>query len=332
MWSRESEQQGDLPLGFEPLAVRPGKKVLIVDREELSVERMARELTQAGCDCRRATTGEEALNALHRESFDLVILAVDVPGLDGFQTCRRLRLDPGLPPTPVILLGSGRDGREVIHGFQHGADDFVGRPYDTDEFMARVKALLVRTERQIDANPLTTLPGNRQIREEIARRIALGEPFTVYYLDIDDFKAFNDRYGYDQGDEAIRLLARILTGLRSRFPLRTPFVGHIGGDDFVLVTEPYQREEICQEIIRAFDSEVGHLYHEEDRRRGYTVTVDRRGQRQQFPLMHLSIGVVSNEHRQLDDPRQVAQIASETKQKAKETRGASSYYIDQRRT
>jgi GGDEF domain-containing protein len=114
-------------------------------------------------------------------------------------------------------------------------------------------------------------------------------------------------------------------------PLRAPFVGHIGGDDFVLVAEPGHKEEVCQEIIREWDAEVGQLYNEDDRRRGYAVTVDRRGERQQFPLMRLSIGVVTNEYRTLDDPRKVAEIASETKSKAKETRGANSYYIDQRR-
>jgi diguanylate cyclase (GGDEF)-like protein len=327
----EDGVQPDLPLEYQPFAIRPGKRILIVDHDDFTAEHVVEVLSAASFVCTRAKSGEEALHALHEGFFDLVLLTTDMPGLDGYETCRRLRLDMDLPPTPVILLGGGTNGREVIHGLEQGADDFIGRPYNTDEFLARVKALLIRSERHIDANPLTTLPGNRQIRAEMARRIALGEPFAVYYLDIDDFKPFNDCYGYDAGDEAIRLLARILTGIRARIPLRAPFVGHIGGDDFVLLAESQRKEEVCQEIIRAWDAEVSRLYNEEDRRHGCIVTVDRRGERQQFPIMRLSIGVVTNEYRTLDDPRKVAEIASETKSKAKETRGANSYYIDRRR-
>lgn len=323
-------QQPDLPFDY-PAGIRPGKKVLIVDPEEGTAERVAAELSSVGCVCRRAASGEEALGALQAEYYDLVILAADMPGLDGFETCRRLRLDPQLPPTPVILIGSDGGGRKIIHGFEQGADDFVGRPYDTDEFVARVKALLVRSERHIGVNPLTQLPGNLRIRAEIERRIRSGEAFAVYYLDVDEFKAYNDKYGYDAGDDAIRLLARILIGLRSLVPLRYYFVGHIGGDDFVLISDPQRVEDVCEEIIRQFDAAAVRLYNEEDRRRGYSVTTDRRGQEVQVPLMRLSIGVVTNERRALEDPRQVAEIATETKQRAKQTSGSSSYYIDQRR-
>lgn len=324
-------QQSDLPLDY-PAAMRPGKKVLIVDPEEGTAGLVAAELSRVGCVCRRAMSGEEALNALRGEYYDLVILTADMPGLDGFETCRRLRLDPELPPTPVILLGGDEGGRNVLHGFEQGADDVVGRPYDTAEFVARVKSLLVRSERHIGVNPLTQLPGNLRIRTEIERRIRSGEAFAVYYLDIDEFKAYNDKYGYDAGDAAIRLLARILIGLRSQVPLRYYFVGHIGGDDFVLISDPQRVEDVCEEIIRQFDTASAHLYNEEDRRRGYSVSVDRRGVEVQVSLMRLSIGVVTNERRPLEDPRQVAEIATETKQKAKQTSGSSSYYIDQRRS
>jgi len=311
--------------------VTPGKKILVVEPDEESALRLERDLSPMGCSCRRVTEGEEALTELQNENYDLVILSVNLPGPSGFEICRRLRMSPELPPTPVILLGARTNGSEVVRGFEEGADDFVGRPYNAEEFLARVKALLVRSERHIGLNPLTALPGNLMIGAEIERRIREGSPFAVFYLDIDDFKSYNDTYGYDAGDQAIRMLARILVGLRARLGLRTPFVGHIGGDDFVLIVEPMRKEEICVEIISAFDAEVGKLYSEADRARGFTIVEDRRGKRDRVPLMRISIGVVTNEHRPLTDAREVAHIASETKRKAKESGGASNYYIDKRR-
>jgi diguanylate cyclase (GGDEF)-like protein len=323
--------QPTLPVDQRPFAVTPGKKILVVEPDEGNALRLEHDLSPMGCRCRRVTDGEEALLELQDGDYDLVILSVNLPGSSGFEICRRLRMSPELPPTPVILLGARTNGRDVVRGFEEGADDFVGRPYDADEFLARVKALLVRSERHIGLNPLTALPGNLVIGAEIDRRIGEGGPFAVYYLDIDNFKAYNDGYGYDAGDRAIRVLARILVGLRARLGLSGPFVGHIGGDDFVLIADPIRKEEICVEIIRAFDAEVVKLYSETDRARGFTIVENRRGKRDRVPLMRISIGVVTNEHRPLTDAREVAQIASETKRKAKESRGVSSYYIDQRR-
>ena len=202
-------------------------------------------------------------------------------------------------------------------------------PLDLRDVIAKVAWEAHLAESKQWANPLTALPGNPAIRAEVERRIEAGTPFTLLYLDYDHFKAFNDAYGFSLGDNAIVLLAQIVREVVAERGNADDFVGHIGGDDFAVVTTPDRAEEIARAVIDRIGPEVELLYSDEDRRRGHTV-VQRRRARERYPLMTLSIAGVSNVDRPISGYLDVSEIAAELKAHAKAKRG-SNYVPDRRR-
>ncbi|GIG58993.1 hypothetical protein Lfu02_33650 [Longispora fulva] len=188
-----------------------------------------------------------------------------------------------------------------------------------------------------EASPLTGLPGNTRIRREIARRIDGGAPFAVCYLDIDRFKSVNDAYGFVRGDELILLLAAVLRVAVARAPDapkpardRAVFLGHVGGDDFVVICPPDQVRSLLTGVLREFGRRVPAVYDPEHAERGYLVSVDRRGVKHEWDLATLSVGVATTEYRRFRDPAEVVAVATEMKSVAKGEAG-SHVAVDRRR-
>ncbi|MEW6417957.1 MAG: diguanylate cyclase [Nitrospirota bacterium] len=182
----------------------------------------------------------------------------------------------------------------------------------------------------LDTSPLTRLPGGVVIEDVLKRRLNAGTPMAFCLLDMDNFKAFNDFYGYARGSEVIKTTAGIIKAVVSEFEKEDDFIGHIGGDDFVIITSPDRYREICGAIIERFDKMIVDFYDPESRDRGYITIKNRQGQEMKFPIMTISIAVVTNQHRELKNPVQVGEIAAELKEYAKSIPG-SIYLIDQRR-
>ncbi|UZP68034.1 diguanylate cyclase [Desulfovibrio mangrovi] len=224
--------------------------------------------------------------------------------------------------------------RKVLYGetdwSQMEADDIILAPFEDQEFKARVELTLNRMSRSLDANPLTRLPGNTTIIQFIKDNIARKRDFALGYADLDNFKAFNDKYGFSRGDEALMMAARIIVNTVRSFPGPLSFVGHVGGDDFVFALPLETVEPACKRLVAAFDAIVPSFYDEEDRERGSIVSKDRKGQTQTFPLMAISIAVVCNRNGSLNHYAQASAIAMQLKKKAKED-PRSNYVIDQRK-
>jgi diguanylate cyclase (GGDEF)-like protein len=184
----------------------------------------------------------------------------------------------------------------------------------------------------LGANPLTFLPGGPSIEEEAARRIKAGSPLAFFYIDIDNFKSYNDNYGYLSGDNAIKQAAALLTGIQDDFAAEEIFVGHIGGDDFALMAAPARADEIAAAIAARFDALAPKFYNREDRLRGRIISKDRAGNAVEFPLMSLSIAVATNEKRKLDHYAKIVDIVSEIKKYLKRLKDrAGSVYLKDRR-
>ena len=198
-------------------------------------------------------------------------------------------------------------------------------------FLAMGKRLLKLEEMYLDASPLTRLPGGIAIENALKRRLESGEPIAFCVIDLDNFKSFNDHYGYAYGNEVIKETAKIIEGAAKTKGKPDDFVGHVGGDDFVVITTPEHMREISSEIIKRFDDRVSHFYDEEDRKNGFILGRNRQGEEMEFPLMTISIAIVTNEHRTLTNPLEASEIAAELKDYAK-TIAQSVYVVDKRRT
>ena len=312
-------------------ATDEGRSILVVDDDRNLRKIIQTNLELAGYKVTPAENGAQALELLAQVRPDLVVLDVMMPGMDGYEVARQIRADAISGRVPIIMLTAKSEVDDKLVGFEAGADDYMTKPFGPQELLARVKAKIKRFELDTSLSPLTRLPGNLAIESELRRRVTEGAPFAVLYLDLDNFKAFNDFYGFTQGDEAIRLVAATAVDVVRRRGTDRDFVGHIGGDDFVIATVPQRAEEIAREIIAEFDPAVRSLYSQQDLRQGYIETRDRRGALNRFPIMSLSIAIVSNERRAIDDYAEIGHAAAELKRYAKSI-GGSVYVKDKRRT
>jgi DNA-binding response OmpR family regulator len=229
--------------------------ILIVDDDADIVRFVEMNLRLEGYRVLTARDGLEALEMVAAEVPDLVLLDVMLPGVDGVEVTRRLRADSRTSTLPVIMLTAKTMTADRVLGLTTGADDYIIKPFDTLELVARVKSTLRRNAEARAVSPLTSLPGNVRIEDEIAGRVSSGSPFAVAYLDLDNFKAFNDAHGFLRGDQVILLLA---TALRRAVVGAQPpaFIGHVGGDDFVLVCRPEQVEDLSFAAVEYFDEKA----------------------------------------------------------------------------
>ncbi len=305
------------------------ERILVVDDEPDIRDLLRLTLEGDGYEVYEAADGEEALLMVQRASPHLVLMDFKMPRLNGGQVCQVLKKDILLQQLPVILLTSKGEVVDKVQGLDAGADDYVVKPFDPMELLARVRMVLRRTARALDANPLSKLPGNVSILEELQRRLDLGSPTAICYIDLDKFKTFNDTYGFKRGDEAIKATARILLATMRERGNPDDFLGHIGGDDFVLLTTPDRANAICERIVTRFAQAAPEFYEEVDRKRGFIEAKDRDGVVKQFPLLTVSIAVVTNEQRPLKHVAEVAQIGAELKEWVK-SKGGNRFVTDRR--
>lgn len=273
----------------------------------------------------------EDVEALVLRGRGALVFVDDDPNAAGrLDMVRRLKSDSFTAIVPVTVLSAAHDVAALLRWYQAGADEILTPIFEPGEQRARLDALVARTERDVAVHPSTRLPGTTEIEREIRRRLDSGEHFAVCYADLDHFKEFNDRYSYYDGDRVIYILSRILHDVVRGLLGSEGFVGHIGGDDFIFVTGLGDHAPICAEILAVFDELIPLQYSEQDRRAGYFFGKDRRGQLHRVPLMTLSIGVVTNQHRRFTHPAQVSELATEMKSYAKTLPG-SVFVVDRRR-
>ena len=303
--------------------------VLVVDDDTDIARFIEINLRLEGFDVRVAHDGEAAQASIEEEIPDLVLLDVMMPKVDGVELCRRLRANPATANLPVIMLTAKSLSADKVVGLTAGADDYIIKPFDTLELVARVRSTLKRNADMRAVSPLTGLPGNHRIEQEIAGRVAEAVAFAVCYFDLDNFKAFNDAYGFLRGDDVITLLATALRRAAGEVGEPQPFIGHVGGDDFVMVCLPEQAEFIARRVIEVFDGSAPRLHDAGDAERGYLEVTDRQKKVRRFPLVSVSIGVAQSGNRTFLDHREAVAVATEMKKVAKATAG-SSLAVDRR--
>ena len=306
-----------------------GESLLVADDDPFIARLLEIELRAAGYDVRVASDGNHALELAQQRSPDLVLADVMMPNMDGFELTRRLRQDPRTATVSIIMLTARGLSADKLEGFAIGADDYIVKPFDTPELLARIRGVLRRAKEMRAQSPLTGLPGNVRIEEEIDGLVENGKDFALLYADLDHFKAYNDHYGFMRGDEAIQATANLIEEVGRDATSGEAFVGHVGGDDFVLIVPPDKAADVAQRIVERFDERAADLYDGEDRERGYIEVANRQGELQRFPLLSISIGIASTERRQYAHYAEVVAIATEMKNYTKATTG-SSWAVDRR--
>ena len=304
-------------------------RVLVVDDDPHITGFLYQNLQLEGFDVRTARTGAEALELVRAQVPDLVVLDIGLPDMDGLEVVRRLRHGATAGYVPVILLTAHEAGPERLLGLSVGADEYLVKPFDPLELVTRIRFTLRRTAEFRAMSPLTGMPGNTRIEGELARRILDHDTFALCYADLDNFKAFNDRYGFLRGDEMIGVLAGALKFAAEEAGEPAPFLGHVGGDDFVVICDPAQVQQLCNRACAIFDRAAAGLHDPEDVARGGIEITDRLGQVRSFPLVSVSIGVAGSERRHFEDYRQVVAVATEMKAVAKRSPG-SAVAVDRR--
>jgi diguanylate cyclase (GGDEF)-like protein len=307
------------------------RRVLVVDDEPDVRVYLTVTLELAGFDVVEACDGVEALELARSNSPDLVLLDVMMPRLDGMQALRRLRSDPRTSHLPVLLTTARAQRDDILQGLDTGADDYLTKPIDADVLVARVRAALRRADQQRSLNPLTGLPGNERILGELAGRLGRHEDVGLLYVDLDQFKPYNDHYGFLRGDDALRALADVLRDVAGEVGDAETFVGHVGGDDFVVILAPELTEGVAEAVCTRFDAIAPSLYDVDDRRAGGIEVADRRGVPQRFGLLSLSIGVATTTQRDIGHHGELVTVATEMKRYAKSRATAGSAYAVDRR-
>ncbi len=306
------------------------EKILIAVEDQQTREFISALLLGEGYLVKSCSSQEDAVSLLTQEPFNLIIADFESPHINGRDICKSVRGNLRLRYTSIILVMTSKEPLDKIKGIYSGADDYIEQPIEPGELMARVKASLVRMKRDLEANPLTKLPGNVTLSKELESRIRADKPLAVAYLDLNKFKEFNDRYGFERGDKIILHTAQLMIESIEKKGNATDFIGHIGGDDFMFISTPDCAEVISQLIISEFDKKIPSYYDEEDRKKGYIITKSRSGQLAKIPLLSVSLGIVTNEFRKFSHIGEIVQCATELKSYAK-TFGKSIYVKDRRK-
>lgn len=299
-----------------------GQRILVVDDEEHIRKIVKFQLEKAGYTVDLAQDGLEALESIEKLPPDLVLLDLMMPRMDGYEVCRRLKSNYQTSHIPVIMVTAKADLEDKLQGFEGGANDYIAKPFAISELLLRVRNVLQWSQLQRQANPLTGLPGNVAIERELERRLAGPDDLVFMYADLDHFKAFNDYYGYRRGDDAIRLTAEIITKAVKVAGNQSDFVGHIGGDDFVIISTIDRADAIANTIKRTFDKQIVHLFDKEDLDRGYVEVINRKGMIDRFPLLTITIAMVEAGRNKIDHIAKISDIASELKRYGKTLEGS----------
>ena len=304
-------------------------EVYIIDDDESSIV-IFKELFRDEPDYKFISVKTEQIDIALKNIPSLIVINEDAIDRDVIQLCRKIRKDEDNTITPVIVVSSNGSRNHRMRILNESVEYFIKKPVDEGYLYYTVKNLnrLLATNRRV--SPLTGLPGNVQIHSELKKRITKEEEFSVLYLDLDNFKAYNDAYGFLKGDKIIQYTANtILEEIHTDGG--SGFLGHVGGDDFIAIVPYTDVENLCQRIILKFDKQIKKFFTEEDAKKGYIEIANRKGIIEKFPLTSISIAVVVADKNRFKNILEIGDVAAQVKHAVKSVMG-SSYTIDRRKS
>lgn len=297
-------------------------KLLLVEDDE-DVRNLLRVLLK-GYDIVEAKTGAEGLSLAFASPPSLILLDRKLPDQDGLELLAKLRSQLTTRHIPVIVLTAKAEVEDRVAGLKLGADDYIAKPFAPAELVARVESALRRSQDALVTDPLTKLPGNEVLRAKIASCLEDRVQFSLCYVDLNNFKAYVDNYGFERASELIQRLAHVCYSSLVDNGAPEDFLGHLGGDDFFFVAGQERAQALVDNVLTAFDGLAPGFYNETDRERGYIEGIDRYDNPRQFPLTTLSVAVIEVEPGEYEDPRALAAYAARCKSVVKKRNQGSS--------
>lgn len=304
-------------------------KILLVDDDVDLAELLKTKLTSEGHDVVTTNTGEGAFELAKKMKPDIALLDIMLPGVTGYQICRRIRKDPELYSMGVLMLTALGEEPEVVHGLEQGADDYIIKPFKLDKLVQKLgflDGLLAAVEGK---NSVTGLPGTDAIKREVNHRLARDIPIAVCYMDVANFKAYSAAKGREGQKKALAFVAKLLKGLPRDLSIYESFTSHMGGEHFVVLLNLEDYKKFCRSLVERFDKGVKELYSEAEVSQGYLTARDKKGREGKYPLMALSVGVAHNQNREYKSAKKVFEVLAQLRQMANPD-GKSLYFVDRR--
>jgi diguanylate cyclase (GGDEF)-like protein len=290
------------------------KKIVVAEDDDAIAHLVAAALGDAGFLCLRAHDGDEAIHLCRREAPDLLILDVMMPHVDGLEVAKRLKADVLASRIPILMLTSLSAVDDRVKGLDAGADDYLPKPFDLRELSARVRALIRSAKRERERNPTTNLPGSTAVEDHVNLLLKQKAPCAVLYLDLDHFESYADAYGFKKADDVVAELGELVLEHSRAYGGSDAFVGHVGGDDFVVVVGRDEAEELASDLVDAFDSRVSRWY------------IGEGGAQQMAKRMTLSIAIVDVIAAGVETADELARLLAQAKRASKK-REESNYVV-----
>ena len=290
-----------------------GKARLLITEDDTDISNMLKiYFSGLGFDVDTAMRGSEALEKTRHVLPHLIVLDIVLPDIDGYEVCRRLRTNTRTSHIPIIFLTQKDDRSDRLQGLELGADDYITKPFDIEELKLRVQGAIRRSERESLTDPRSGLPAGRLIEEQL-RHIIQMKGWAFLDIRINDFEPFNDVYGFVAGDDLLRFAGMLISEVLDEMGTPDDFIGHAGGDNFVVVTSEAKAQAIRQKLKSRFAEEVKSQYHFMDRQQGFIQAAGKDGKLEKFPFMALSIGMVSPSSQSFSDIREITELAGEAR-------------------
>lgn len=292
---------------------RMGKARLMVVEDDHDISNMLKiYFTGLGYDVDVAARGLEALERTRVVLPHLIVLDIMLPDIDGYEVCRTLRTNTRTSHIPVIFLTQKDERSDKLQGLELGADDYITKPFDIEELKLRVQGAIRRSEREALTDPRSGLPAGRLIEEQL--RMTIRQTGWAYLdIRINYFDPFRDVYGFVAGDDVLRFAAMMMSEVVDELGTAGDFIGHAGGDNFVIITTEEAAPNIRQRLKTRFSEEVQTHYNFMDRQEGFIIMTNAEGQQEQMPLMDFSVGIVTPKEQVFADIREITELAAEVR-------------------
>jgi diguanylate cyclase (GGDEF)-like protein len=290
-------------------------RILVVE-DDTDISTMLRiYFSSQGYDVVVTPRGGDALERCRQQLPHVIVLDIMLPDIDGYEVCSRMRTNLRTSHIPIIFLTQKDERSDKIAGLELGADDYITKPFDIEELRLRVQNAQRRAERESLTNPTTGLPSGKLIEEQL-RLLMRKKNWGVLYMGLPGIEAFNDVYGFVAGDEVLRFAALVMGETVDQLGTSEDFIGHVGGDDFIIITTNDRVSAMSEALVKRFNAEVGTHYDFKARQQGYIVYKDRDGKDQRSPLMTMAVGLIASDKQQFTDIREITEAAADARRQA----------------